>query len=473
MSLPKLDTELCSGPDDEPEWLAERRADNFTQEELQVAPPNLLPAVASGPPALDVVHNVDALTLLRALPDCSIDSVVTDPPAGIAFMGKEWDRDKGGRAAWVAWMTEIAAECLRVLKPGGHALVWAIPRTSHWTGWAWEDAGFVPRDKTYHLFGSGFPKSHNISAAIDKEAGAEREVIRPRTYELRDNGGYSGGLNTTKPRSQSAAITAPATDAAKQWAGWGSALKPAAEEWWLFRKPLTGTLAQNVQQWGTGGLNVDACRIRVEDDDPNHRRNGSVSIHEAQKQGIFGVSGRNPANNYNSLSDKGRWPANVTHDGSAEVLALFPESEGGAFPAQRTPNAIYGGGKGASIEQKGGARAMSDSGSAARFFYTAKASSSERGAHNTHPTVKPLALMEWLIKLVTPPGGIVLDPFAGSGTTCLAAKRLGFHYIACDMNAEYVQIARLRIDGTGIDHLNAKDAAPLDDLPLFSMEDSA
>lgn len=116
---------------------------------------------------------------------------------------------------------------------------------------------------------------------------------------------------------------------------------------------------------------------------------------------------------------------------------------------------------------------MSDSGSAARFFYTAKASSSERGAHNTHPTVKPLALMEWLIKLVTPPGGIVLDPFAGSGTTCLAAKRLGFHYIACDMNAEYVQIARLRIDGTGIDHLNAKDAAPLDDLPLFSMEDSA
>jgi hypothetical protein len=157
------------------------------------------------------VLNGDCLDVLRGLADNSVDSIVTDPPAGIAFMGKEWDRDKGGRDAWIAWMRSVAAECLRVIKPGGHAFVWAIPRTSHWTGMAWEDAGWQPRDKCYHIFGSGFPKSHNLSG---------------------------------------------------EWDGWGTALKPAAEEWWLFRKPLSeSTVAANVLKWGTGALNIDGCRV--------------------------------------------------------------------------------------------------------------------------------------------------------------------------------------------------------------------
>ena len=184
------------------------------------------------------LYNGDCLDYLKTHPDNMFDSIVTDPPAGIAFMGKDWDKDKGGRDAWIAWMTEIAEECLRVLKPGAHALVWALPRTSHWTATAWEDAGFEVRDRVSHLFGSGFPKSHNISKAIDKMAGAEREVIginqnvKGRTIREIET------LNVGAGAGNDTSITAPATPEAQQWDGWGTALKPCMEDWWLLRKPI-------------------------------------------------------------------------------------------------------------------------------------------------------------------------------------------------------------------------------------------
>jgi hypothetical protein len=182
-----------------------------------------------------IVHTGDNLPILKTLADNSVDAIVTDPPAGIGFMGKEWDKDKGGRDKWIEWMSEVAAECLRVIKPGGHALVWALPRTSHWTATAWEDAGWEPRDRICHIFGSGFPKSANISKQIDRMAGAEREVVgsshRSSTGRAQQGqGGYAFGEEFT--------TTAPATDAAKQWDGWGTALKPAYEMWMVMRKPV-------------------------------------------------------------------------------------------------------------------------------------------------------------------------------------------------------------------------------------------
>ena len=205
----------------------------------------------------------DCLEVLSAMPENSIDSIVTDPPAGISFMGKGWDSDKGGRDKWIEWMASIACECRRVLKPGGYALVWSLPRTSHWTAMAWENAGFEPRDQIIHIFGSGFPKSLDIGKAIDKAAGAEhlREFVsknpadRPYTHTA---GETSIGWKSP-PRPDK---TAPATDAAKQWDGWGTALKPAHENWWLFRKSLSEkTVAANVLKHGTGGLNVGGCRV--------------------------------------------------------------------------------------------------------------------------------------------------------------------------------------------------------------------
>jgi site-specific DNA-methyltransferase (adenine-specific) len=189
-------------------------------------------------------------------------------------MGKDWDKDKGGRGAWIDWMSQIAAECLRVLKPGAHALVWAIPRTSHWTATAWEDAGFEVRDRIAHIFGSGFPKSLDVSKAIDKMHGAERKSVGVNQYASRRTG--AGKMGTFENRgaglggAESSIITAPATEAAKQWEGWGTALKPAVEDWWLLRKPISeSSIAANVLRWGTGGVNVDGCRVEGQlDGDP-------------------------------------------------------------------------------------------------------------------------------------------------------------------------------------------------------------
>lgn len=383
----------------------------------------------------------DCLEVMRGLPDNSVDAIVTDPPAGISFMGKDWDKDKGGRAAWVAWMESVARECLRVLKPGGHALVWAIPRTSHWTGMAWEDAGWEPRDKIYHCFGSGFPKSLNLGN------------------------------------------------------GWGTALKPAVEEWWLFRKPISeANIAANVLRWGTGGLHIDGCRVGTSADmnpkdfDDSKRNAPKFSgILNNGKEGLYRCrNGRVP---------NGRFPAHLIHDGSEEVVGCFPESD--SRPAKYSLNGKgvgHNGNKGSVLTGFGGSAAVGYNdagGSAARFFkacpdddpedaetrrlvYQAKASKADRdegleefevcdvhhyGAglgggldpmasarnRNHHPTVKPTNLMRYLCRLITPPGGIVLDPFMGSGSTGKGAALEGFQFIGIEQDAEYLEIARARI----------------------------
>jgi hypothetical protein len=252
----------------------------------------------------------DCITLMQALPDACVDAVVTDPPAGIAFMSKGWDHDRGGRAQWIAWLAERMAEALRVLKPGGHALVWALPRTSHWTGTALEDAGFEVRDRVAHVVGSGFPKSVNVSKAIDKLAGAEREVIGPGAR-------HGGGLNLIYGEGMGDGakppITAPATEDAKRWDGWGTALKPAVEDWWLVRKPIRGSIARNVLEYGTGALNIDGCRVP-------HASAADLAQHAAGVDAIKArggvIAGNVPFNTSDlsgasDVSAAGRWPAHL------------------------------------------------------------------------------------------------------------------------------------------------------------------
>jgi site-specific DNA-methyltransferase (adenine-specific) len=398
------------------------------------------------------LHHGDCLDVLKTLADCSVDAIVTDPPAGIAFMGKEWDRDKGGKADWIQWMQSVADQCLRVIKPGGHALVWAIPRTSHWTGTAWEDAGWQPRDKIYHIFGSGFPKSLDVSKAIDKAAGAEREVvgraIRPDGTTRETVGGRESTPFVASAVDGDAFITAPATEAAKQWEGWGTALKPAAEEWWLFRKPPIGTIAANVLEHGTGGLNIDGCRVEGGKRSPGYADPGSVG--PSAERSIYNS---HDGIRRNCDETQGRFPANFIHDNSEQVLALFPEVGGGKFAERTTPANradTYSGFDGCSGKVNA-PNAYADTGSAARFFYCAKASRDDRDEglpidqHSSHPTVKPTDLMRYLCRLITPPNGIVLDPFTGSGSTGKAAMAEGFRFIGIEREAEYIEIARARI----------------------------
>ena len=349
----------------------------------------------------------DCLEVLKSMPAHSADAIVTDPPAGIGFMGKAWDKDKGGRDYWIAWMQEIAAECLRVLKPGGHALVWALPRTSHWTATAWENAGFEVRDRVAHFFGSGFPKSMDISKAIDKAAGAEREILEI-TGQRCGVFAHSGSGKPQNVDDYQKVITAPATDDAKQWEGWGTALKPACEDWWLLRKPLgEKTIAKNVLRHGTGGLNIDACRVG-------------------------GCPGRWPA--HLVLDDE----AGAVLDEQAEGKSRFfycpkpskAEKEAGLDHFEHlTPGELTGG-------RKEGSRGLQSPRTGA---------GRTSGRRNPHPTVKSIALMTWLIKLITPPGGIVLDPFCGSGTTGCAAVQLGHTFLGIEQDPNFAEIANARI----------------------------
>jgi DNA modification methylase len=393
------------------------------------------------------LHLGNCLDILASMPDNSIDAIVTDPPYGLAFMGKKWDYDVPSEDIW--------KECLRVLKPGGHLLAFAGTRTQHRMAVRIEDAGFEIRDMIAWVYGSGFPKSHDISKAIDKMDAAEEQQARryrftewvrsqgvtskqideatytnmgghyttqasqpaimtrehleqcrhlftsipewvEREADIRSvesknfakrevvgskivNGeegtaaGYKNGIASIAGADvtvqRAVPITAPATPAAKQWQGWGTALKPALEPITVARKPFTGTVAANVLEWGTGAINVDGCRVG--------------DAHAA------------------------RWPANLIHDDGDEVQQVL--------------------------------------GDASRFFYCAKASKADRG-ENHHPTVKPTDLMRYLCRLVTPPNGTVLDPFMGSGSTGKAAILEGFQFIGIDMTPEYVDIARARIE---------------------------
>ena len=384
----------------------------------------------------------DCLEVMKTLPDCSVDAVVTDPPYGLAFMGKRWDYDVPTVAVW--------AECLRVLKPGGHLLAFAGTRTQHRMAVRIEDAGFEIRDMIAWVYGSGFPKSLDVSKAIDKAAGAEREVVGSRkltgTARIKGQAAYGATSGRSEDAYQDGSeindtlpLTAPATPEAQQWAGWGTALKPALEPITMARKPLEGTVAANVLAHGTGGLNVDGCRV-AHDEDCRMMAPSQANIDNPSEK--HRQAGRREA--VLELKPGGRWPANLIHDGSDEVVGLFPANAGafapvrGSEPSKPAKN-TYG------EYARGGGAFHNDTGSAARFFYTAKASRDDRSDGNTHPTVKPTDLMRYLCRLVTPPGGVVLDPFMGSGSTGKAAMLEGFEFIGIEREAAYHAIAESRI----------------------------
>jgi DNA modification methylase len=443
------------------------------------------------------LHCGDCLAVLPALAENSIDACVTDPPyhltsiakrfggenaapvrsnlerdpdtiqdwgrtspyqrAASGFMGKQWD---GGD---IAFRPDVWREVYRVLKPGAHLLAFGGTRTYHRMACAIEDAGFEIRDTIMWVYGSGFPKSHDVSKGIDRAAGAERKVAGQRkkleSYgpnEVYGDGPDHGGVQL---------ITAPATAAARQWEGWGTALKPACEPIVVARKPLSeGTVAANVLRWGTGAINVNGCRVAGEIGpdraDGKPRRNDN---------NIYGT-----ANTLiNPQSPLGRWPSNLIHDGSEEVLAGFPDSESSRSVVTSKPGTIYGNGSG--LPSHTGEYGFDDSGSAARFFYTAKADSDDR-LGSRHPTVKPLDLMQYLVRLVTPKGGLVLDPFAGTGTTAEAAWREGMRAMLIEREAEYQADIwrRMALVLSGPDERSREAAKarmngkPRDDGPLFS-----
>ncbi len=380
-------------------------------------------------PLNQVLHG-NSLEVLKTLEGNSVDSIVTDPPYELGFMGKKWD------STGIAYNVDLWKECLRVLKPGGHLLAFGGTRTYHRMVCAIEDAGFEIRDCIQWLYLTGFPKSHNISKAIDKKLGAEREVVganpnhRP-VSGVNYKGIYAGG------NTGASVITAPATPEAQQWEGWGTALKPANEPILLARKPISEkTIAENVLKWGTGGLNIDGCRIGTD---------------------IVGWGGR-PSSGYSGRLDtdtsgkprpvEGRFPANVILD--EEAGALLDQQSGISKPRKgrtgKRGGTAWHGQKGIGTPDKIGRWPSDSGGGASRFFYCVKASKKERGEGNNHPTVKPVKLMEYLITLITPPNGIVLDPFLGSGTTALAALNLGRFFIGIELNEEYCEIARRRIE---------------------------
>ncbi|GAC1601582.1 MAG: hypothetical protein NVS3B2_04600 [Ramlibacter sp.] len=410
-----------------------------------------------------ILHG-DCRALLAGMAAESFHSCVCDPPAGISFMNRAWDHDLGGRSEWIGWMQGAAAECLRVCKPGAHALVWSLPRTSHWTATAWENAGWEVRDRISHLFGQGFPKSHDVAKGIDRAAGAVRtEVVgtklgRPGMAKNGTNqrAGFDSAFGGAASGSLATDITAPATPAARAWEGWGTALKPACEDWWLMRKPLSGTVAANVLAHGCGGINVGACRVPT---DTILSRNNNARPNENTYKGGVWQTGRFGTGD----AVGGRWPANIMHDGSDEVEAAFGrfgERRGskGTFHRRVKPDRTNSYVTDLTRETFG--QGFGDTGTASRFFYCAKAGKDDR-AGSDHPTVKPISLMRWLVRLVTPPGGHCLDPFAGSGTTGQACQAEGFDCTLIEQDAQSVADCQRRIGrASGCDSMLFDGVAP-------------
>lgn len=419
---------------------------------------------------INKIYQGNNIEILKTFEDNSIDSIVTDPPYGISFMNKKWDYDVPSVEFW--------KEALRVLKPGGHALVACGTRTQHRMAVNLEDAGFEIRDIVAWVYGSGFPKSMDVSKAIEStllkgssHSTALRQVEQDGDGEFYTLKGKNNGI-MGEDRTYDRKEFKPSTDQAKQWQGWVTALKPAMELWTLCRKPLDGTVAQNVLKYGVGGINIDGCRIGDEE-----IKGGSMP-NLSQKDGIQGIYNGTKLNaeRIQRSSNIGRFPANFIHDGSEEVVKLFPNTA----PSQESYRGLQGSpfmGIDGSLPKEGTntIRGHNDNGgSASRFFYTAKASQTERNwgldgfddsivtdgrtkpidnafnrgetkRKNIHPTVKPIDLMRYLVRLVTPRGGICLDPFMGSGTTAVACKAEKFNYVGCELDEEYIKISEARI----------------------------
>jgi DNA modification methylase len=392
------------------------------------------------------------------------DSCVTDPPYELGFMGKGWD------STGIAFQVETWRRVYDALKPGAHLVAFSGTRTYHRMACAIEDAGFEIRDQLAWAYGSGFPKSHDVSKAIDKAAGAEREVVgRKADFAKFNSAGYGTSVvNVAARQSREVAgmETAAATPEAQKWQGWGSALKPAWEPICLARKPLAEkNIAANVLAHGTGAINVDGCRVGTE-------QTVTVRSGDSGGNGAFGRDERKGE----WLNPPGRFPANLCHDGSEDVLAGFPET--GVSTGGLTAGIGVGGGNDrlGNGSLGGNAGGLGDSGSAARFFYSAKAGPLDR-LGTAHATVKPVDLMRWLCRLITPPGGHILEPFAGSGTTGIAAMAEGFDCTMIELEAEHVadierKLAYLRGEGCAgiIERHKARiDRKPNGDLgPLFN-----
>ena len=448
---------------------------------------------------LVTLHHGDCVEVMRELPDNSVDSVVTDPPYGLEFMGKDWDkfrlddpgtnRNRGDRAGeqgragtesrgafgrvaygggkhprtsrcsscgkrdqfrnphdcdgtWISevinpntapptsiafqnWFQTIALEAYRVLKPGGHLLAFGGTRTWHRLAVAIEDAGFEVRDSIAWMYASGFPKSLDVSKAIDKRAGAEREVVGTAkgvgvSPEDNQHGGINRGAVGIKQSAIDVPITAPATPAAQQWQGWGTALKPAFEPIVVARKPLDGTVAENVLRWGTGALNIDDSRI-------------SYASEADKDQALAGDAFKRK-----DTSDKG-WSRPWMED-AERVAQMNAEAKQRAQSGRWPANVILDESQAAELDKQAEEHP-------ARFFYVPKANASERprDGDTAHPTVKPLDLMRYLVKLVTPPGGTVLEPFAGSGTTLEACVIEGFAAIGIELTEDYLPLIVQRV----------------------------
>lgn len=462
------------------------------------------------------ILNADCIAAMRTLPAASVDAIVTDPPYGIEFMGKAWDApwrtghapSAAPAAAFQSWCEQWALEALRVLRPGGHLLAFGGPRTWHRLAAGIEDAGFEIRDSLMWMFGSGFPKSLDVSKAIDRAAGAERRVLATRLEHdiTRPPGGGAERLMTSAGAREQRLVetSAPATPAAQRWAGWGTALKPGYEPIVLARKPLSGTVAANLLAHGTGALNIDGCRIGTASPGPGTTSPSSVG-------GARGsMAGQMERVTYDGSA--GRWPANMllSHTEHCRLVGVATVRANGHFPSRRGPSGYgsasdsgAGGLKGqdglddyrfdgesverwdcapdcpvALLDEQTGellsganpTRRRSDKfrtaygefageeectpargadrGGGSRFFYCSKTSRHERDAGtadgNPHPTVKPIDLMRWLLRLVTPPDGVALDLFAGSGSTICAGELEQLHVLGIERDPEYAELARRR-----------------------------
>ncbi len=452
------------------------------------------------------LHLGDAITKLKEIPDNSVDSVVTDPPYNLSFMGKKWDK-KGTPQKFQEWCEEWGRECFRILRTGGFLVSFGGTRTYHRMVCGLEDAGFEIRDCLSWNYGSGFPKNHNISKAIDKQMGAARAIVGEnpnivgRTTKGNTETDYGGFTKNN------AAITAPATPDAIRWDGYGTTLKPAFEPIVLAQKPKKGTFAANVLREGVGGLNIDACRITTED----NLSGGAYAKSGTPRDDGWGMQ-RGEAGEYQQ--PEGRFPANVLLECICDETSLSEIKPSGHWSQTTTKgfgnfgsgNSVYEGvgpkedtlvqshtnpecpcrildeqapavgnlyhttrqkgtqgGTGISWKTAGRAKGTSNDptgvydglGGASRFFYCAKASQKEKHCEgaikNNHPTTKPLALMEWLVRLVTPTAKamgrtpLTIDPFVGTGSTLIAASRLGIDSIGIDIDAEYLDLTRLRV----------------------------